>query len=110
MCSTSHDWQLPALVPSAPQEEYHGNAPGRFQLRFLFLMAFLACIARFLKKVAYWLLDDDEIDEYSCEPSSTLVQNNRKGNSSTRNLFFDKKNMLRPYFGQTFKVMRVGIK
>ena len=71
-------------------------------------MAVIAAFARLIRDVACWFLEDDELDEEA--PSETPRQPGRQRRSSAKLCGFDKMKMLRPYFGQTFKVARVGIK
>ena len=109
MSSSSHDWQIPVSASPEPEGQGDRNVPGTFRLQALFALVLFMCIARYVRDAAVWLFEDDDLEDSDIEIRREMPERRWPRFSSSRNVF-DKEKMLRPYFGQTFKVMRVGIK
>ncbi|EKX34497.1 hypothetical protein GUITHDRAFT_155720 [Guillardia theta CCMP2712] len=109
MSSSSHDWQIQVSASPEPEEQDDRNVPAKFRLQVVFALAVFMFIARYVRDAAVWLFEDDDLEDFDIEIRREMPQRRWPRFSSSRNVF-DKKKMLRPYFGQTFKVMRVGIK
>ncbi|EKX33731.1 hypothetical protein GUITHDRAFT_120061 [Guillardia theta CCMP2712] len=108
MNTSSHDWQRPLSDPQPAPRDLALQARERSWRRLLVAMAVIAAFARLVGDVACWFLEEeDELDE---EAPSQMPRQPRRQRSSAKLCGFDKMKMLRPYFGQTFKVSRVGIK
>ena len=108
MSSSSRDWQA-SPVPSLPSPS-RMPAHAALLLRLSLALA-VACLASLVSGLV-WLLQDDDLD-------SPVTLDSRLALPSAPRLDllpaacqaggFDRRRLLQPHFGQTFKVKRVGV-
>eukprot|EP00960_Hanusia_phi_P003433 101142-Hanusia_phi.AAC.1 len=80
-------------------------------MQLLIFVSLLLPLVRLVGAAAFWLIEDDEVEAMALARELSMDGVRRVIPESDCSVGgFDKRKMLQPHFGQTFKFKRVGVK